>query len=205
MEPLDTIRSTDRFFVQQRFTPLVNLYRISTVGPAGRNAGSELVHVRQKRLKVREQIDFFADADEKVPVLRIKAHSVFEMRGRYDVITPDGIVAGQLQKQFARSLLRSTWTVLDGQGRDIATAQEQSVPVAILRRLWDFVPVVGEVPLPIPFHFDLLVGDHRIGEYRRLIGLRDRYLLDLSGDPERRLDRLVAVALTVALDALQDR
>jgi hypothetical protein len=205
MEPLDTIRSTDRFFVQQRFTPLVNLYRISTVGPDGRSADSELVHVRQKRLKVREQIDFFADADEKVPVLRIKAHSVFEMRGRYDVITPDGIVAGQLQKQFARSLLRSTWTVLDGQGRDIATAQEQSVPVAILRRLWDFVPVVGEVPLPIPFHFDLLVGDHRIGEYRRLIGLRDRYLLDLSGDPERRLDRLVAVALTVALDALQDR
>jgi hypothetical protein len=205
MEPLDTIRSTDRFFVQQRFTPLVNLYRISTVGPDGRSAGSELVHVRQKRLKVREQIDFFADADEKVPILRIKAHSVFEMRGRYDVITPDGIVAGQLQKQFARSLLRSTWTVLDGQGRDIATAQEQSVPVAILRRLWDFVPVVGEVPLPIPFHFDLLVGDHRIGEYRRLIGLRDRYLLDLSGDPERRLDRLVAVALTVALDALQDR
>ena len=205
MEPLDTIRSTDRFFVQQRFTPLVNLYRISTVGPDGRSAGSELVHVRQKRLKVREQIDFFADADAKVPVLRIKAHSVFEMRGRYDVITPDGIVAGQLQKQFARSLLRSTWTVLDGQGRDIATAQEQSVPVAILRRLWDFVPVVGEVPLPIPFHFDLLVGDHRVGEYRRLIGLRDRYLLDLSGDPERRLDRLVAVALTVALDALQDR
>jgi len=54
MEPLDTIRSTDRFFVQQRFTPLVNLYRISTVGPDGRSAATELVHVRQKRLKVRE-------------------------------------------------------------------------------------------------------------------------------------------------------
>jgi hypothetical protein len=44
-----------------------------------------------------------------------------------------------------------------------------------------------------------------IGEMRRPIGVRDRYIFRLNGDPDRRIDRRVAVALAVALDALQSR
>jgi len=39
----------------------------------------------------------------------------------------------------------------------------------------------------------------------RKFQLRDRYVLDLSGDHERKLDRRVAVALAVGLDTLQNR
>ena len=35
--------------------------------------------------------------------------------------------------------------------------------------------------------------------------IADRYTLDLSGDPERTLDRRLALALAVGLDALQAR
>ena len=42
-------------------------------------------------------------------------------------------------------------------------------------------------------------------DHTRPIGVRDRYILRLSGDPDRRIDRRVAVALAVALDALQSR
>jgi uncharacterized protein YxjI len=199
------IQTLDRIFVQQKFAPMVNLYRISTVGPDGKSAGTEICHVRQKRLKIREQIDFFADQDERVPVMRIKARKVFEFRGRFDVIVPDGTVIGQLQKQFAKSLLRSTWTVFDGAGREIAWCQEQSMALAFLRRVWGIVPYAGDFPLPVPFHFDIKMGEHTVGEYRRLIGWRDRYVLDLTGDPQRYLDRRTAIALTIALDALMDR
>jgi hypothetical protein len=77
------------------------------------------------------------------------------------------------------------------------------VPVAVLRRLIDFVPY-GEL-VPILFQFTMQMDGREIGELRRPIGLRDRYTLTLRGDPDRRLDRRVAIALAVALDALQSR
>lgn len=75
----------------------------------------------------------------------------------------------------------------------------------MLRRGWGFIPVVGDVPFLLPFHFDITIDDRPVGRYRRVAALRDRYILDLSGDPDRVIDRRVAMAFTVALDALQDR
>jgi hypothetical protein len=77
------------------------------------------------------------------------------------------------------------------------------VPIAILRRLIDFVPY-GEL-VPIVFQFTILMDGREVGELRRPIGLRDRYILKLSGDHERRIDRRLAIALAIALDALQSR
>src|SRR6266536_749090 len=125
-------------------------------------------------------------------------------------VGPDGRSAGELlgtvRKAFGASLLRSSWSVLDAAGVEVATARESSMFIAILRRIWSSIPYLGDVPFLLPFHFDLHAPDGRqIGRYTRMFALRDRYVLDLSGDPERRLDRRVAMAFTVALDALQDR
>jgi hypothetical protein len=39
----------------------------------------------------------------------------------------------------------------------------------------------------------------------RKFKVRDQYLLDLSGDREKRIDRRLAIALAVGLDTLQNR
>jgi hypothetical protein len=85
----------------------------------------------------------------------------------------------------------------------LAIAREKSMPVAILRRVIDAVPY-GDF-IPIVFQFTIQMDGHEVGEMRRPIGVRDRYILRLNGDPDRRIDRRVAVALAVALDALQSR
>ena len=54
--------------------------------------------------------------------------------------------------------------------------------MAILRRAIDFVPDVGGL-IPIPYNFDILAGEQVIGQMDRKFQLRDRYVLDLSGDP----------------------
>jgi uncharacterized protein YxjI len=205
MDVLAQISTVDRFFVQQRFAPLVNTYRISTVASDGRSAGEPLAFVRQRRMKIREQIDFFTDDTRATPLLRLKARKVFEFRGRIEVQLPDGQVIGQLQKVFGASLLRSAWQVLDAGGEVVATAREASLAMAIVRRCWDFIPIVERIPFKPPFHFDIFVGDRKVGRYTRMIALRDRYLMDLSGDPERIINRGVAMAFCIALDALQDR
>src|SRR5215207_7069864 len=203
-DPLGRVATLDHFFVQQKFAPIANVYRISAVAPDG-NPGELVAFVKQKRMKIREQIDFYTDESQAVPLLR--ARKVFEFRGMTDVLLPDGGQGiGTVKKNFAMSLVRSSWSVLDPAGREVATARESSMFFAVLRRIWDLVPFVGDVPYFIPFHFDIHGPDGRLlGTYVRRWALRDRYLMDLSGDPQRLLDRRLMLAFTVALDALQDR
>ncbi len=193
----------DAFFLDQLIRPVVNLYRISTLGPDGASPGQPLAFVRQKRLAIKEDIRFFADDSETDELFRIKARQILEVRGRYDVVSPGGERFGVLEKVFGRSLLRSTWRILDENEQEVAFAQEKSVPLAVLRRVIDLVPF-GEF-VPIVFQFTIHMDGREVGEMRRPIGLRDRYILRLGGDSDRRIDRRVAVALSVALDALQSR
>ena len=84
-------------------------------------------------------------------------------------------------------------------------ALESSTAIGILRRAIDVVPYVGEF-IPIPYNFEIVVEGEVVGRLnRKFARLRDQYILDLSGDPERRIDRRVSVALAVGLDALQNR
>jgi hypothetical protein len=193
----------DAFFVDQLIRPVANLYRISVLGPDGASPGEPLAFVRQKKLALKEDIRFFADESEQDELFRLKARQLLELRGRYDVTTPAGERIGTLEKVFGRSLLRSTWRILGADERELALGQEKSVPVALLRRLIDFVPY-GEL-VPIVFQFEILMDGREAGELRRPLGLRDRYVLRLGGDHERRIDRRLAVAFAVALDALQSR
>jgi hypothetical protein len=195
----------DAFFIDQLIRPIANLYRISVLGADGASPGEPLAFVRQKKLAIKEDIRFFADDSEQEELFRLKARQLLELRGRYDVTLPTGERIGVLEKVFGISLVRSTWRVHDREEQPVATAHEKSVPVAILRRALDLLPFELLSFVPIVFQFTIVMDGHEVGELRRPIGVRDRYILRLGGDPERRIDRRVAVALAIALDALQSR
>jgi uncharacterized protein YxjI len=154
-------------------------------------------------MAIKEDIRFFADENEARELWRIKARSLMEFGGRYDVTTPEGERIGVLGKVFGKSLLRSTWSIMDADEHELAVAKERSVPVAILRRVIDAVPYGDFVP--IPFHFTIDAGERHVGDLNRRFGIRDTYDLDVAGDVERRIDRRLAVSLGIALDALQSR
>jgi hypothetical protein len=44
-----------------------------------------------------------------------------------------------------------------------------------------------------------------IGEFKRKFTILDRYVLDMTGDPQRLMDRRVALALGVMLDTAERR
>jgi hypothetical protein len=195
--------SQDRFLVDQLIRPVANLYRVTPLAIGETPAGGPIAFVRQKKLALKEDIRFYADEQETEELFRIKARSLFDIGGaRYDVVGGEERI-GLLEHVFGKSLIRSTWRVLDAQEQQIALAQERSVPMAIARRVVDFVPY-GEW-VPIPYNFDLLVDGQPAGHLSRKFQLRDRYILDLSGDSDRRLDRRLAIALAIGLDTLQNR
>ena len=194
----------DRFQVRQRITAFVNLYDVSALDGTG-TPGQPIAFVRQKRMKIKEDIRFYADESQSRELFAIKARTVFEFAGVHDVVDAQGAKIGVLAKQFQRSLIRSTWEVQDAAGQKVLAAQERSVFLAILRRVWGLIPYAGDIPFMIPFHFDLLVDGEKAGSVDRPIGIADRYVIDISEIPPERLDRRLAIAFAVALDALQDR
>ena len=194
----------DRFLVDQLIRPMINLYQVTPLAAGETPAGGPIAYVRQKRMAIKEDIRFFADENESQELFRIKARSMFDIGGaRYDVTDPTGAPIGVLEHVFRKSLFRSTWKITDADGGEVMTAQERSLPMAIARRIVDFVPY-GEW-LPIPYNFDLAMEDKVIGHLNRKFQLRDRYVLDLSGDHDRRLDRRLGIALAIGLDTLQNR
>jgi uncharacterized protein YxjI len=202
---LHAIESSDRFLVQQVFKPIGNEYRISVPDPGSTDEGQPLLFVKQKKLSVKEDIRFRLDPDEDAHLFMIKSKTVFEFRGRHDVLDADGQAIGLLEKNFGRSILRSHWHVRDASGTELFESHEASWPIALLRRFAGFLPEWLSLLAWVPFNFVLLRDGSQVGRYQRVLGkFRDRYVLELGPGLEG-VDRRLVIAFAVALDALQDR
>jgi uncharacterized protein YxjI len=202
---LTALESADRLLVQQVFKPVGNEYRISVPPPGSTDEGAPLLFVKQKKLSIREDIRFRLSPDDDDHLFMIKSKSLFEFRGRHEVLDAEGSVIGMIEKDFGRSLLRSHWHVRDSSGAEVAEAHEASWTIALVRRVVAFLPE-WLAPLQwLPFNFVLRREGRDVGAYRRVLGkLRDRYVLELGSDLSD-VDRRLLVAFAVGLDALQDR
>jgi len=195
----------DRYRVDQLVRPIANLYRVTPLAAGETPAGGPIAFVRQKKMAIKEHIKFFADEGETQELFHIQARTMFDTGGsKYDVVDAQEGTIGLLEHLFKQSLLRSTWRISNAAGEEVAVARERSLPMAIARRVVDFVPDYGGL-IPIPYNFDILAGDQTIGRMNRKFKLRDQYVLDLSSDSERKLDRRLAIALAIGLDTLQNR
>jgi uncharacterized protein YxjI len=189
------------FFVKQRITVMVNRYEILAANPDG-SEGHLLAFAEQKRMKLKEEVVFFADESRSRAVFSFKARQRLDVHAEHDVFDEEGRPLGSFNKKFGASLLRSTW-VLQAPGV-AAVGQERRPVIAILRRIWDFIPYIGDIWVPFVFHFDFV--DQQTGQVvlvsERQKAIRDRYTVTV---PDPRLDFRVAAAMAVALDALQSR
>ncbi|MFC7527275.1 hypothetical protein [Actinoplanes sp. GCM10030250] len=172
---------------------MVNQYEVHASGPNGEEAGI-LAFAQQKRMAFKEQVTLYTDDTKQTPLLGFKARQVIDLGATYDVTDASGHQIGLFRKQFAASLLRSTW-VLEQPGYGEMTGQERNVWVAVLRRFVDSLSW-------LPYHFDFTVAGRPAFSVVRKWGLRDSFHVTIH-DPN--LDRRLVVAMAVALDALQSR
>ena len=202
---LSELEAADRLLIQQVFKPIGNEYRVSIPSPGSTEEGRPLLFVKQKKMKIKEDIRFRVSPDDDAHVFMIKSKSVFEFRGRHEVLDAGGAVIGMLEKDFGRSLLRSHWRVRDAAGTELLEGYEASWVVALVRRLAGVVSEWLSALTWLPFNFVLMRDGREVGTYRRVLGkFRDRYVLELQ--PElAEVDRRLVVAFAVGLDALQDR
>lgn len=190
-----------RFFVRQRITVMVNRYEITAANPDG-SEGQLLAFAEQKRMKLKEEVVFFADTSKSRPMFSFKARQRLDVRAEHDVLDESGRPIGWFKKDFGASLLRSTWH-LSGPGFE-AVGQERRPGIAILRRVWDYIPIIGNIWVPFVFHFDFTdkASGAPVLSSERKKSIRDRYDITVQ---DRRIDFRLAAAMAVALDALQSR
>ena len=187
---MKALAGIQQFAVHQKITMMVNRYAVHAVGPDGQE-GALLAVAQQKRMAFKEQVTFYSDDARSTPVFGFRARQAIDLGATYDVTDAAGTPIGAFRKDFGKSLLRSTWH-LEAAGVS-AVGQERNQTVALLRRFVD---------LPFAFHFDFADSMGPVLSVERQFSLRDRYTATVPG---ARLDGRVAAAMTVALDALQQR
>ncbi|TDB74804.1 hypothetical protein [Micromonospora sp. KC723] len=189
----DSLQTQHQFHIRQRIRMMVNQYEVHAVTPDGRE-GELLAFAQQKRLAFKEQVTIYTDESKQQPLLGFKARQRLDLGATYDVTDGAGNPVGLFRKDFAQSLLRSTWH-LEQPGLPEVTGQERSLPVALLRRFVDSLSW-------LPYHFDFAAGGQPFFSVVKKWGLRDRYVVEVQ-NPQ--IDRRLVIALAIGLDALQGR
>lgn len=194
------LQAQQRLLVRQRVRFMVNQYQVHVANPDG-SEGEMVAFAQQKRLAFKEQVTLYTDSSKQYVLGGFKARQRLDLAATYDITDHTGQPIGNFRKDFKKSLTSSTWH-LEQPGLGITTGTERNQTVAILRRVWGFIPYLNDLPFAWPYHFDFTANSHPVFSVIKKFGLRDKYVVEIS-DP--RLDRRLVIAQAVALDALQHR
>lgn len=199
-----------RIIVQQKITAFVNKYKILSVEESG-VTGNQVAFAQQKRLAFKEKVTFYTDEQKAAEAFTFRAEKVMDVHGRYIVEDMSGQVIGMFRKEFKKSLLISSWVLMDKDGNELLQVKESNVTIAVLRRFVGFIPFVGDL-LDIAlnffkYHFSFIDirSQAEVGQYKKTTLFRDHYQLSMTDEAWARLDWRVYAAMGVALDALQSR
>lgn len=184
--------SEHNFLIKQRFAAMVNRYEIWSVDSQWEPV-TMLGFAQQKRMKLREEIVFYTDDSKSAVLFTFKARNVVDIRSVVDVYDGAGQAIGEFRKDFAASLINSTWLV-DQPGLPQVKGHEKSAIYAIIRRFTD----LGF----IPYDFVFTAQERPVMEIVRKWGLRDTYQVTVT---DGQYDTRLLQAVAVGLDALQNR
>lgn len=199
-----------RFVIEQKITAFVNKYKILDIDETGK-AGQLRALAQQKRLAFKEKVTFYSDEQKTREEFTFRAEKVMDVHGRYMVEDTNGQLLGMFRKEFKKSLLVSSWVLMDADGNDVLRVKENNVAIAVLRRFAGFIPIVGDIIdfamnfFRYHFAFIDILSEAEVGQYKKTTLFRDHYQLSVTDDAWARLDWRVFAAMGVALDALQSR
>ncbi len=153
-------------------------------------------------LRPLRHVTVFRDESRAETLLRVlQDQRVALVTRTYTVLAKSGEPLARLRKTYIHNVIRKRWYVETPRGEAVARAIEDSIVLSLLRRLLG--PFFGFLRT----NFVLVRGtdEEVFGEFNRKFTLFDRYVLDLSADPERTFDRRIALALAVMLDTGERR
>jgi uncharacterized protein YxjI len=148
----------------------------------------------------RRHVTFYKDDSKTEKILEILQLNKVEFPyANFSILDAAGNLIGSFRKNVLFDYVRRRWQVMNANGLNLCTAKEDSIILSLLRRTG--IPIFQLMRT----NFIFLRGEEVIGEFNRKFTLLDRYVLDLTADPQRTFDRRLAVALGVMLDTGERR
>ena len=161
--------------------------------------GNLVMFSEQKMFRLREDIRVYSDENKTQEVLSIKARQIMDFSAAYDVMDAAyNQKVGALRRKGLSSIVRDEWQVLDVNDNVVGNLFEDSIPLALLRRL-----LLGSW---LPQNYDMTFGETRVADLRQNFNpFRYELNLDFSMDMGRLLDRRLGIAAGILLAAVEGK
>ncbi|RYG37084.1 hypothetical protein EON81_07695 [bacterium] len=164
-------------------------------------SGQQVLQANQKAFKLKEDIRLLGGPNMDQELVGIFARKVIDFSAVYDVVdltTNEKI--GALGRKGWKSLARDEWTVLDPHDRVIGTMIEDSLGMAVLRRV--LAHFIGNF---IPQNYDLLINAQRVVDLKQNFNPFSYHLNITFETPPEQFDRRLGLAAAVLLAAIEGK
>jgi hypothetical protein len=150
----------------------------------------------------KRHVTFYRDESKTQKLFEVLQDKKIQFPMRtYSVRDANGSRLGSFKKNYLYNFFRKRWEMRSANGAVLCVAKEDSIILSLLRRVLG--PLFGL--LRTNYLITRGLGSTVLGEFKRKLTILDRYVLDLSPDRRRELDRRMAVALGVMLDTGERR
>lgn len=105
--------------------------------------GNLLGYVKQKLLKLKEDINVFTDETQSQVLYNIKADRVIDWSARYTFRDGAGNVIGSIKRKGMRSIWKANYEITDGADNHIMSINEENGWVKVGDALLGELPIVG--------------------------------------------------------------
>lgn len=165
-------------------------------------AGTLVAYSEQKAFKLKEDIRIYADEAKTVELMSVAARQIMDFSAAYDVVdSASGAKIGAMRRQGGKSLLRDEWDVLDASDNKIGTLIEDSMGLALLRRL-----LTNLVPQRYDVFFPAVQGGTKVASMDQAFNpFAYKLDVDFSFDTTKQFDHRLGIAASILLAAIEGR
>lgn len=189
---MNSVFQQSQYLLKRQVFALTGKFRFYTPN------GQMLMFSEQKMFRWKEDIRVYADEAKTQEVLTIKARKILDFSAAFDVVdSTTNQKVGVLRRKGLASLFRDEWEVLDVNDNLIGKLFEDSMGLALVRRLLSSL---------VPQNYDITIGDTRVADLKQNFNPFSYQLnIDFSMDTTGKLDRRLGIAAGILLAAIEGR
>ncbi|WP_164103546.1 LURP-one-related/scramblase family protein [Candidatus Laterigemmans baculatus] len=153
--------------------PLELRFKLLTFGQritATDKAGNTIFFIKQKMFKLKEQVQVFADTEQKRLLFQIAADRVLDFSASYHFTDAEGNDWGSVRRRGMRSLWSAHYEILED-GKVVMAITEESPIKKIIESLLGEIPILG------------LLAVYLLNPSYRVVGVDNQPLLRLVKRP----------------------
>lgn len=109
-----------------------------------RDANGNLIgYVKQKLLKLKEDINVFADEGQTQHLFNIKADRIIDFSAKYNFTSASGQPLGSISRKGMRSIFKAHYLIFDENGTQTMEIHEENGWIKVVDALLGEIPILG--------------------------------------------------------------